>query len=222
MYRSVLVPSLLTAALLLTACDGDDVTRTASDTGTGSSAPSTAEPTTPTAEPTEPAEGAVEEASGDGPPAGRTPEPTTPGATAPGTSAPGTAAPDTAAPEPPGEHAPQDVPPGTGRPAGYPTEVVSTHGARLWGVYLAAGSPGDAGDSHAVGEAESFLIGQGFAGSGIGSVSCDQGAAEQLGLAPDDHRVAVYFATAEQAQQFVDVYEREPLGTALVTTYCLD
>jgi hypothetical protein len=221
MYRLTLVPALIAGALLLTACGADDATRTASTAGTGSatsSAPSSAPLSAPSSAP---ADGANEEADDDEqPPAGTTPEPT-PSPT-PGPAAPGTPAPGTAAPSAPGEHAPQDVPPGTGRPDGYPTEVVSSHGAQLWGVYLAAGAADDVWQAHAVGEAEGFLTGQGFTGSGIGSVSCDQGAAEQLGLAPEHDRVAVYFATAEQAQQFVDVYERDTLGTALVTTYCLD
>ncbi len=75
---------------------------------------------------------------------------------------------------------------------------------------------------HALGEAESFLTWQGFTGSGTGSVACDQGAAEQLGPAPDADRLAVYFATADQARQFTDACERDVLGTAPVTTYCLD
>ncbi len=215
MHRSVLVPGLLTTALLLTACDGDDVPRTACTAGppgTTSAAP----PAPATAGPAEDTTAAVPDDDATvAAPAGRTPPagtaapvpPSTPSAPAPGTPDPGTPDPGTPDPE---------------APVGHPAETVATHGASLWGVYLAAGDPVDPWADHALGEAQSFLTWQGFTGSGIGSVACDLGAAEQLGLAPDANRLAVYFATADQARQFTDAYERDVLGTALVTTYCLD
>ena len=56
----------------------------------------------------------------------------------------------------------------------------------------------------------------------IGSVGCDQGAAEALGLDPDDNRVAVYFATAADAQLFEGLYDRRTWGSAQVSVFCAD
>ncbi len=96
------------------------------------------------------------------------------------------------------------------------------HGARRWAVYVAVGSPSSDSEMHALGEAESFLRGTGYVGSGIGSVGCDLGAAESLGFDPGHNRVAVYFDSAADAQLFQGGYERQDLGSAQVTTYCLD
>lgn len=60
----------------------------------------------------------------------------------------------------------------------------------------------------------------GYVGSGIGAVSCDDGAAEQLGSVPDDNRLAVYFATAEDARTSVAVHDRQDVGSAQVSTLC--
>ena len=113
-----------------------------------------------------------------------------------------------------------------GRPEGLPVgppEVISVHGGRAWAVYLAVGSPDSDWDMHMLGETESYVRGMfGYVGSGIGSVGCDQGAAEALGFDPDDNRVAVYFDSAARAQEFQAVYDRQDLGSAPVTTYCLD
>jgi hypothetical protein len=189
MYRSALVSSLLTAAVALTACGGDD-------DGSGTAPRADDRPTTsiessaPAA--SEPAESAE---SADG----------------------GTVrdVPDGQAPADGGSN-------GGDTGGGFPPEVIPTQGARVWAVYLAVGSPFDEAQAHKLGETESYANGLGYTGSGIGSVGCDQGAAEQLGLVPDDNRVAVYFATAEHAQQFVAGYERQALGSAEVATYCLD
>src|SRR3712207_8079419 len=75
---------------------------------------------------------------------------------------------------------------------------------------------------HMLAETEDYARFLGWTGSGIGSVSCDQGAAEALGFDPDDHRVAVYFDSAARAQEFVAGYDRQDVGSAQVTTYCLD
>ncbi|MGK5112292.1 MULTISPECIES: hypothetical protein [unclassified Geodermatophilus] len=188
MHRSALVPSLLTAAVVLAACGGDagsGTTPRADDRPTatvGTSAPATDEPAEPA-----------------GPPDAGTVD----------------AAPDDQTPADGGSS-------GGDTGGGFPPEVVPTQGARVWAVYLAVGTPFDESQAHLLGETESYANGLGYTGSGIGSVGCDQGAAEQLGLAPDDNRVAVYFATAEHAQQFVAVYDRPDLGSAEVATYCLD
>jgi hypothetical protein len=187
MHRSALVPSLLAAAVVLTACGGDDGSGSTplADDRPATSVPATDEPADP-AEPAGPADdGTVDEAPDDQTPADG-----------------GSSGGDTG--------------------GGLPPEVVPTQGARVWAVYLAVGAPFDESAAAELGETESYAHGLGYTGSGIGSVGCDRGAAEQLGLLPDDNRVAVYFATAEHAQQFVAVYDRPDLGSAEVATYCLD
>ncbi len=232
MYRSTLVSSLLTAAVLLTACGGDDGadSGTAADDRPTSSAGSTA-PAAP--EPAGSADDTVDEAADEADPAAgdssggggstssRTPAPPAPGTPAPGTPAPGTPAPGTPAPGTPAPDGPEvSDPDGTGP---LPPEVIPTQGAQVWAVYLATGSPIDEWQAHALGETEAYLTGiYGYAGSGIGSVACDLGAVESLGFEPDDNRLAVYFATAEDAQTFVAVYDREDVGSARVTTSCRD
>jgi hypothetical protein len=145
------------------------------------------------------------------------------GSSAPETPEPAEPADDGTVPEVPDVDAPADAGSSGGDSGGgFPPEVVPTQGARVWAVYLAVGSPFDESEASELGETESYANGLGYTGSGIGSVGCDQGAAEQLGLVPDDNRVAVYFATAEHAQQFVAVYDRPDLGSAEVATYCLD
>src|SRR3712207_5578335 len=104
----------------------------------------------------------------------------------------------------------------------FPYTTLFRSGGVAWAVYLAVGSPDVQWDMHKLGETESYARFLGYTGSGIGSVSCDQGAAEALGLDPDDHRVAVYFDSAARAQEFVAVYDRQDVGSVRVTTYCLD
>jgi hypothetical protein len=60
--------------------------------------------------------------------------------------------------------------------------------------------------------------------SGVGDIGCDQGRPRGADLDPDRDYVhaALYFADRAAAQQFVDAYEPGVVGTADVTTYCLD
>ena len=104
----------------------------------------------------------------------------------------------------------------------WPDEVTSTHGAQLWAVYLAVASPASDAETRALEETDAYLRGLGYEGSGIGSVGCDQGAAQSLGLDSGDNRVAVYFDTQIDAQAFVAAYDRQDLGATAVITYCLD
>lgn len=214
MYRSALVPTLLAAAVLLTACGGDDDPENRSAdrpaTSAASTAPATDEPTAgggveEAADEDAPAAGGSGSGSGNGAPA---PQPT--GGPAPDAPDPGTT--------PDGDrlHDPDGAGP-------LPAEVLVTQGSTVWAVYLDTGSPADEWQAASLGETESYLTGlYGYTGSGIGSVSCDAGAAEQLGFVPDDDRLAVYFATAEDATTFVAIYDRQDVGSAEVTTYCLD
>jgi hypothetical protein len=143
---------------------------------------------------------------------------------APAASSPTTAPIETSSAAPDGGAAPGASPDASADPVvGPPREVLPEHGERVWAVYLAVGSPDSERDMHELGEAESYLRGMyGYTGSGIGSVGCDQGAAEALGFDPAHNRVAVYFDSAAGAQEFVAVYDRQDVGSAEVTTYCLD
>ena len=188
MYRSALVSSLLTTAVLLTGCEGEDDTTTAARDRPAASSPTTAAPTTPnpTAAPTTTAPTT-------------TPRPTTSRATTPAPTTPAPATPD------------------------LPDEAVPVHGGQVWAVYLAVGDPDDEWGRHVLAETADYVHAFfGYTGSGVGEVACDVGAAEQLGFDPQDHRVAVYFDSAARAQEFVAVYDREDVGSASVTTYCLD
>ena len=197
MHRSTLVPALvpavLTAALLLTGCGVGDTPDAAPPAADGTSA-SPEHPASP-----------------------ESPASTTPAADPTG-EPPGGEVTSSDVPEPAGSPAAG----GTGAPVVWPDEATPVHGSRVWAVYLAVGSPDSDGDRHMLGEAASYARGLGYAGSGIGEVSCDQGAAEALGLDPADHRVAVYFPSSARAQEFVAVYDRQDVGSAQVTTYCLD
>jgi hypothetical protein len=100
---------------------------------------------------------------------------------------------------------------------------VPVQGSQVWAVYLAVGNAEDVWGRHMLAETADYVHAfYGYQGSGLGEVACDQGAAEQLGFEPRDHRVAVYFESAARAEEFVAVYDRQDLGSARVTTYCLD
>jgi|1186.fasta_scaffold272813_2 hypothetical protein len=112
--------------------------------------------------------------------------------------------------------------PAPGKP-GPPPEVQAAQGAQVWAVYLAVAEADDPSGEALLAETSHHVLSTfGYSGSGIGDVSCDQGAAEQLGLDPPNQRVAVYFDSAASAQQFVGAYDRRSVGSARVTTYCLD
>ncbi len=195
--RELWSPAVLLAALLLTGCAGG-----AASEASGRTAPSSSATPTETTASTDGGSDATPDggSSGDG-------------------AAPGRSAPDPV----PAPRPPDPAPPGTGEPqVDWPPEAAPVHGGRVWAVYLAVGSPDSDWDMHMLGEAEGYLQGHGYTGSGIGSVGCDQGAAEALGFDPGDNRLAVYFDSAALAQQFVLVYDRQDVGSAPVTTYCLD
>jgi hypothetical protein len=104
-------------------------------------------------------------------------------------------------------------------PQPLPTPITGNvlHGERYFGVYLAA-APFDAPELEAAVEQ--------LAGYGVeafpGSIGCDQGAAEQLGVSPDLAVVAIYFERRPDATAWVDALDPPPLGIAMVRTYCAD
>ena len=108
---------------------------------------------------------------------------------------------------------------GSTQPQPLPTPITGSvlHGERYFGVYLAA-APFDSPELDAAVEQ--------LAGYGVealpGSVGCDQGAAEQLGVSSDLAVVAIYFERRPDAQAWVDALDPPPLGIAMVRTYCAD
>jgi hypothetical protein len=101
------------------------------------------------------------------------------------------------------------------------SEVEPEHGGTYWGVYLAvAASLDDPKIREWTEQAERLAY-----TPSVGDLACDQGAAAALGVAEGSSRVAIYFATREDAEAaYADVVTRyrEPFGIARVTTYCLD
>ena len=102
-----------------------------------------------------------------------------------------------------------------------PVPVDPVHGGTYWAVYPWLGPTGD--------QAANAMVGQLANRFGIqawqGEIACDQGAAEALGT-DAEWRVAVYFETQEEANEFALQagllgHEADPV-IALVTTYCLD
>jgi hypothetical protein len=102
-----------------------------------------------------------------------------------------------------------------------PVPVDPVHGGTYWAVYPWVGPTG--------GQAANAMVGQLADQFGIqawqGEIACDQGAAEALGT-DAEWRVAVYFETEEEANEFALQsgllgHEADPV-IAQVTTYCLD
>jgi hypothetical protein len=192
MYRSPFVSSLLTAAVLLTGCGGEDSTQTspaASERPAASvvqAEPSTSAPLeTPTGTPTEatdaeaPAEATDAEAtSGDGSGSGRS---------------------------------------GTEGLPGWPIESTPVHGDKFWAAYVAVGAPGDPALQRVLEEVQQL-----WPGAGLGELGCDEGAAAALGRAPTDHAVAVYFVTEQHTTEFRRRWEAPFVGVVRVTTLCAD
>ena len=55
-----------------------------------------------------------------------------------------------------------------------------------------------------------------------GSISCDEGAADQLGVSNEFAAVAIYFERRPDAQAWLDALDPPPLGIAMVRTFCAD
>lgn len=91
------------------------------------------------------------------------------------------------------------------------------HGGRYWAVYVALGELGDP----ALDDASAQLAAEGIE-SYPGTLNCDQGAAEALGVPDDTGAVGVYFETRDQAEAFAATLDPPPAGIARVRTYCAD
>jgi hypothetical protein len=231
MYRSALVSSILTTAVLLTACSGDDGIETsaaAADRPTASveqAEPSTSAPTETPAEGTED-EGtddqATDEATQHQAPTDATPSDVPPSDEAPTEGSPSTQESPTAEPTDdegtPDDGAIDEIPTGgtEGLP-GWPIESVPVHGGSFWAAYLAVGAPGDPALQQVLGRVQ-----QDWPGASIGDLGCDEGAAAALGRAPTDQAVAVYFDTPQHITEFRRRWEAPFVGAVHVTTYCAD
>ncbi|HEX2023493.1 MAG TPA: hypothetical protein VHF00_02220 [Acidimicrobiales bacterium] len=115
------------------------------------------------------------------------------------------------------------APVGTGGNPRFPTEWTDyRHGDTAFGVYLAVERTRTAPE---LARAKEELRRAGYSvPQGVTDISCDQGAREALGLAPDVDYVAVvvYFRTEQAAQQFVDAFQPGVVGTAPVKIFCRD
>lgn len=115
------------------------------------------------------------------------------------------------------------APTSTSPPAGatLPTPVAVEHGRDMYGVYLSVERGASPTAETRAAEAEARRHNWPYSG---GDINCDQGAREALGLDParDYYAIAVYFATAQDAQRFVDGYEPGVVGTAAVKVFCAD
>lgn len=116
--------------------------------------------------------------------------------------------------------APSAPPPPPQSPA-WPDEAMAVHGGTYWSVVLELVR--DDEEQDAAQAALDALQELGYQG-GIGDVGCTDGIRQALGLDPAHGytNVDVLFATAEEAQRFVDLYQPGVVGTVRVTTYCLD
>lgn len=97
--------------------------------------------------------------------------------------------------------------------------VEPEQGGTYFGVYVAIA---DAGDEAALQQSAEALDAIGHHQYSLGDISCDEGAAEQLGVPEDSGRVAVYFETREEAGAFTQSLPSPILRIAKVRTFCLD
>lgn len=104
---------------------------------------------------------------------------------------------------------------------GFPSPVPDKHGQRYWVAVLAVGSP--PGSSLAIGRAIADASEVGYSIS-TRNPRCDDGATRAMKLKPDkDYEyVVIYFASEEEAQQFMDRYEPPVLFLFEVKASCRD
>ncbi|MGQ0629581.1 MAG: hypothetical protein ACT4P1_00950 [Sporichthyaceae bacterium] len=101
-----------------------------------------------------------------------------------------------------------------------PEPIEVAQGDEVFGVYLAVVEGAESTDEIDVAEADAVSNGWLYSS---GELGCDMGAAEELGLGEGEYfRVAVYFATQDDAQAFADGYAPGVVGIAQATLFCLD
>jgi hypothetical protein len=108
----------------------------------------------------------------------------------------------------------------TAHPSGsLPPEAAAKPGAKYYAVFLAiAGDVKDAALERAQQKAKDL----GYSG-GVGDINCTPGARETLNLSGKSYTAfSIFFATNQQAQDFVNGYPGTVVGTAYVTAGCLD
>jgi len=108
---------------------------------------------------------------------------------------------------------------GSPQPEPLPTPITVNvvQGERYFGVYLAAAPFDDPALDAAVQRLVAFGV-EVFPGS----ISCDEGAADQLGVSNGFAAVAIYFERRPDAQAWLDALDPPPLGIAMVRTFCAD
>jgi hypothetical protein len=100
--------------------------------------------------------------------------------------------------------------------------VEQKHGDTVWAVYVVKGATQD---EPLVKAAIAGLGKRGLAFGktlGFGSLGCDVGAADALGLPGETNAVAVYFAKEADAKAFAGTLKPKPLGIAKIKAMCRD
>ena len=95
--------------------------------------------------------------------------------------------------------------------------VAPEHGGTYWAVYLAVGDETQLEDAIAYLSEERDI--QDFS---VGDVACDEGASEALPSGAGPQRVAVYFASEDDARAWSETLPASPVAIAEVRTFCLD
>jgi hypothetical protein len=112
------------------------------------------------------------------------------------------------------------LPPGSDHPvvrAGAPNASANLEqGGVYWAVYIAVDD-----ESKYINRIAERMEEQGVPVSS-GTIACDHGAAEELGVPNDVLAVAAYFDTNAEASAFFEAVTPSPVGTARVQTYCED
>lgn len=98
-----------------------------------------------------------------------------------------------------------------------PSPVAVRQGGLYWGVYLSSeAEPGPETEA-----AVSRLRDREIPWDRPRAL-CDHGAAEGLGIPPEQWVVSVYFRTRGEAERFAATLRPEPLGVVRVRTFCAD
>ena len=108
-------------------------------------------------------------------------------------------------------------------PPGGPTPIDGfEQGGTYYGVYLAVAAKMGPELEAAVSRVKAMGVGELGRGWTYGSLACDQGASQQLGVPTDWSSVAVYFYTRVDAEMFAAALDPPAEGIARVKTYCAD